>query len=477
MRRPPVPRLRRLLFCALLLSAGCKTAGQRIDPRPYAETAHWVEAARAARISTSLEDFCSLSEADLFRRQWRWLGWAECTYPDGFLGMHGDQSCYSGYILAGLVHRFRDAPTPGRRAHLAHALNQFRVATSVARSGFLPRAVQQADAPVHWSKKWVRAGAVNYRPDPSVGQYVGAVYGLFTAAIELENAAPELAHGAREVLRVIGDDLVVHDFFLRDDSGEPTSVPVLRFTGPSVIVPGVGHVTVARFRRHGRRVTYINLREKYNLNLLAVVHAIWIATGEPRFREAYDGLLAEGLARGLYRATFQTQANRLGKDSSHLGVAASLDLLLPHCRGPETAEYRKALRYFWAKVAFRENEFFTCVYVRCRRAIAARGEDLADLDRLGPVVTRRLRSWPTTPRPRIEVVNSNRPDLDLVHRGFWGYEAAKPLPRCEAPRKGFYPAKNPFELDAKASRRIHGAGDFILCYAYAKRLGLVGAGE
>jgi hypothetical protein len=455
------------------LALGCKLTGQKINPLPYAETKKYVEAARAEKIKVSLAEFSAIAEKDAFEQHWKHFGWA------GTIRLHkgkmryedmGDQACYSGYLTAGLVYNLLNDPTnKTKRAHLKKALMQHRVKTLYCgRRGYVPRGIQTKDINGKFSSTWKRCDPpyqhliFTNKRGPSPGQYMGTMYGLYKAATLLKEKDPELAKLAKDTLQDIGDDLVATGWTLKMPDGFPSHIPFFLLRGPKIPIPGIGHVTIGSGKY---KKTYVNLAEKYNLNCLGTAWMLFKVTGDPKFEKWYYTFVKEKRHVGVYKATIEIGKMRIGKGSSHLGTMAALEFLHPLVQYEgEQKEYEKAREVWWVKTQNWENALWYCAYYNMTKG---------DKKWMGEVVEKRLKGWSGLPRKDIKIVNSNRPDIKLQRKGISGYVAADPLPRCESLRTSFWPVKTPFKLDGSASPECYGALDFVMCYQYAKYLGLV----
>lgn len=155
-------------------------------------------------------------------------------HPETGLRMDlADQSCWSGYLLAGLAMKSVCEPEPGDEERLRKVVAGIRLLHDVTGTpGLIARCVvprEMADALARHPEYWgidARAEPYAYRGNPSKDQYAGYIFGLTAAAVLVDDEA--VRRPCIEILENIARHLHDGDLRIRDGDGTVTRFGDLR---------------------------------------------------------------------------------------------------------------------------------------------------------------------------------------------------------------------------------------------------------
>ncbi len=150
--------------------------------------------------------------------------------PDPQTGLYydlADQSCWSGYLLAGLVFEYCECPSPEAGSRLRRVIAGLELLEEVTGvPGLIARCVvpssiaeRVAHHPEDWRVSPTRP-SYSYRSDVSKDQYSGYLLGL-VAASQLLPPIPERDR-ARTLLLKVATNLMRSGFIIKNAEGEPT---------------------------------------------------------------------------------------------------------------------------------------------------------------------------------------------------------------------------------------------------------------
>ncbi len=471
---------RPLAIFFLILSLGCSR--MYVDDRPFEETSWTIERAKTFRHDIPMQEKAPLYEdvTGRFYDKGAWTtelrlddagdpyGFSVAFVPRGY----ADVSCYLGRFLAAMCYKYAwevwkyGQATPETELRLGQVFDAIETLCNISEIPGLPaRGYRNKDTPYdeQEDQKWYAGRGqyeqFRYRAGASPPQYTGIVTGLqICYALGPDEYKPRI----RAIMEDICLYLMAHDYQIVDIDGKPTEVS--EFDPRDVILllgsPRSGYMglyLVYTMLPGGKTLSGIMTgnRAARNLLLLQFFRFGAISTGNPLILHEYLRLCQEGYAK----RTVLAGVNFFGIMSAGDEIAkfdSWMCLLWPAWRDAlPDAEYQE---YYWQGMER------VWPWVKDMKSIAtAQYSFLHDRDEGIQEFLEMLDTFPY-PNRRLDIVNSNRPDVEL---GFWA-EVGKSLgPLCTADSiLPFYEREANAWVWCRDPRRLDSEGDGTREFSY-----------
>ena len=442
-------RLFAAYLVALLAVAGCSGIPENDHLRmggaarpEYAPPEGMTLAAKAARFDALLDRFISPVGQIVYTQPVTTTAFAWRN--------QSDQAIWTGTMLAAESMRYaatHDARALERVRTLARGLHALTEVTGVR--GLYARSLWKTGEAKVPRKEPGRPGQgrladYSWRGDVSKDQISGIVCGLGVAWALVDD--PEVRAIVRADAAALADHLIEHDLVIYDSGGEPTTFGDMK-----------GHVFGVPVGLHA-------------LIALAAYKVADEATGEAKYREAYDGLVRAGYPEAIYWTKFQF-LGKTNHNNDNMQFLTTLPLLLLEARPAIREEIGRGLERTVEYVRHEGNAWFNYVAMMGLGYDRQLAEDAFLTMHLFPLDKRQL---------EVDVRQDPRFEHAIVAARGGRERCPWPLPINYRAQTAFAWRDDPYELlsgEGAAGDEISAPVDYLLAYWVGRYAGFISASE